>query len=73
MKSYVSFDIGGTSIKYGVVNGDGTVVARGHVATAPDRETNVAHLLDVVHTYQADYDIFGIGVSVPGIVDHDAT
>lgn len=71
MKSYVSFDIGGTSIKYGVVNGDGTVVARGHVATAPDRETNVAHLLDVVHTYQADYDIFGIGVSVPGIVDRD--
>ena len=36
MKHYLGFDIGGTSIKYGVVDAEGTIVERGAFATAKD-------------------------------------
>ncbi|WP_127848782.1 ROK family protein [Lacticaseibacillus hulanensis] len=71
MKAYVAFDIGGTSIKYGVVTADGQIAEHASVATAQDRATNVANLEKVVADYRQQYDIGGIGVSVPGIVDRD--
>ena len=33
MKRYVSIDIGGTAIKYGVLNGDGELVCRSEMRT----------------------------------------
>ena len=33
MKEYISIDIGGTAIKYGVVREDGTILCRSEMAT----------------------------------------
>ncbi|WP_461214016.1 ROK family protein [Lacticaseibacillus sp. GG6-2] len=68
MATYVSFDIGGTSIKYGLVADSGQLLAHGAFATVNDRQALTAHLNQIVATYQYDHKLTGIGVSVPGIV-----
>jgi len=71
-----AIDIGGTAIKIGIVNEDGTVIRRERVPTAPDGEP-VALVDAIVATLQPMLDAAkrdrnaasGIGVSVAGFLD----
>ncbi|WP_125709998.1 ROK family protein [Lacticaseibacillus porcinae] len=70
MHNYVSFDIGGTTIKYGLVTGIGEILAHDAVPTPSDRAELLGVLSSVVKQY-ADQHPQAIGISVPGIVQRD--
>ncbi|MCE7579227.1 ROK family protein [Aliivibrio fischeri] len=47
MATYISFDIGGTDIKFGVLNEQGKVLEQGKVKTETCGEKIIATLVDI--------------------------
>lgn len=70
--SYVCFDIGGTAIKYVLIEESGEIVSRG---SSPTNQTSteefVQFLVQKVKRYEKTHIIEGIGISVPGIVEKE--
>lgn len=71
MKYYVGFDIGGTTIKHGVVDEKGQIIVQSATETPEQRDEFITELADIIHDYQHDYQIEAIGVCSPGIVQKD--
>lgn len=73
MKKYVGLDIGGTSVKYGLVDENGVVSNKDHFETnSDDQKALLNDLTAAVKKIQAiDQDVLGIGVSMPGVVQAD--
>lgn len=71
MKYYVGFDIGGTTIKHGVVDETGKIAVQSAVDTPKDQDQFISLLADVVKQYQNSYPIEAVGVCTPGIVQKD--
>ncbi|NDV79503.1 ROK family protein [Dysgonomonas sp. 511] len=76
MKYAIGLDLGGSSIKYGLVGNEGTIVKEGKIPSCADEsaEKIVGQLLlavDTVTQYakENDMEICGIGIGTPGIVD----
>lgn len=70
--SYVCFDIGGTSIKYVLIEKDGTILSRGSRPTIhSSTEEFIGFLVGKIADYEKDAKIEGIGVSVPGTVEKE--
>lgn len=69
---YVGFDIGGTTVKYGVLDELGTVLEKGKIPTNYDLSVFLTELLEIVEDAQQRYEkIDGIGISAPGIIQKD--
>lgn len=68
---YVGFDIGGTTIKYGVLDECGTILEKGSMETKYEPDVFYANLLKIIEEAQRIYQINGIGISAPGIVQKD--
>ncbi|MGX6978069.1 ROK family protein [Vagococcus elongatus] len=69
---YIGFDIGGTSIKYGVLNEQGEIIEKAMISTNHEKESLLQDLANITKKYQQQYpDIKGIGVSAPGIIQKD--
>lgn len=72
MKEYICIDIGGTSIKYGMVREDGTFLATGEMPTEAMRYGGpgiMEKAKKIVEAYKAEYHPEGICVSTAGMVD----
>ena len=71
MEEYLAFDIGGSYIKYGVVQGDGKVLSRGKRKTNSHlgSEYLVRELCQIADETMARGHISGIAVSTTGVVD----
>lgn len=72
MKEYICIDIGGTSIKYGMVQEDGTFLTTGEMPTEAMQYGGpgiMEKAKKIVETYQAEYQPAGICVSTAGMVD----
>lgn len=69
MNQYLALDIGGTNIKYGILNEQGDILLKDKFAT----EDNQKSLLDAITTLAKKYQqqIQGIAVSAPGMIDAD--
>ena len=74
MKYYIGIDIGGTSIKAGIVDENGTILVKDAVKTdarqerlAPDAAALAEQLLKQAGLTTGD--ITGIGMGIPGTVD----
>ncbi|MDQ0873377.1 putative NBD/HSP70 family sugar kinase/putative MFS family arabinose efflux permease [Paenibacillus sp. V4I3] len=71
-KRFIAFDIGGTSVKYGVVDEAGEVLSRGSLSNeeSDDSELFIERLVGKVnHFKEARIPITGIAISTAGIVD----
>ncbi len=70
--NYLCFDIGGTSVKYGISNEQGTLLRKDQIPTEV-RQKGVPQLLDrmtgLAETYREEYKLQGIAVSTAGVVD----
>lgn len=68
---YPAIDIGGTFIKYGIVDATGSILARYHVPTVAHdgREAVVARVADIAKGLVAQAPGRPIGIGVPGVVD----
>ncbi|MBU3700173.1 MAG: ROK family protein [Candidatus Kapabacteria bacterium] len=74
MQRFGAIDVGGTGIKYGVVDAGGVTVWEDSVATLAEqgRDAVVGRICDVVRLIeQRSPDVAAFGLGVPGIVDPD--
>lgn len=71
MKYYIGLDIGGTSIKYGLVDENGTILEKDSVKTDIAGSEILRNITEIVENYKKEQKIEAIGVSAPGIVQHD--
>ena len=71
MKKYVSIDIGGTAIKYGVICEDGKILSRGLVETQADKGGAgiLGKVERIVEEACQQEGICGICISTAGVVD----
>ncbi|MGX8680518.1 MAG: ROK family protein, partial [bacterium] len=66
---YLVFDVGGTFIKYGLLNNEGVVLEKDKIPTETEnKEKFILSLVDVYDAYK-DRGLEGIALSVPGLVD----
>ena len=70
MKYYAGIDIGGTRVKMGIINEEGTVIVLENEATATTREDLMKQILNFILRHQ-EHTVLGVGVSMPGIVRED--
>ena len=70
-KKFISIDIGGTAIKYGMINESGIIELRGETDTEAHR--GGVYVLEkavkIVKEYQNNVDLIGICISTAGMVD----
>jgi predicted NBD/HSP70 family sugar kinase len=70
MKDYMVFDIGGTYIKYAVMNEQGMKLEGGKVPTPQEGlEFFLQNISEIVTQYRQSYAFQGIALSSPGAVD----
>lgn len=73
MNNYVSIDIGGTSIKYGIINENAEIITRGEMPTEAMEKGGpgiMEKAQGIVSSYQKDYVLAGICISTAGMVDY---
>ena len=69
---YIVFDIGGTSIKYSIMNNDNEFIESDSIETPQQGEGKTQKILvDIINDYKTKYDIKGVAMSVPGGIDDD--
>lgn len=71
MKKYVSIDIGGTAIKYGIINEAGQVLHNNQMSTEAYKggPEIVNKIIDIVEKCQIEEEIYGICIATAGMVD----
>lgn len=67
MDKYLSIDIGGTFIKYNIMDGEGQVLEESDISTSKEPETFKQQLLSVVEKYKKE--VQGIAVCMAGFID----
>ena len=65
----LSFDIGGSSVKYAVIEKTGKILAKGKKMTPQEKEEFFRLIENVAASYRRAYTIEGAGFSFPGAVD----
>ena len=68
---YLSFDIGGTNIKYGLVDENGAIIEKNKQPTPLEKTEFLSALTEITKSYQATQNLAGIGISAPGVVSKD--
>ncbi len=76
MKCAIGLDLGGSSIKYGLVSNEGTILKEGKIPSCADKSAGkiISQLLLAVDTVvqyakENNIEICGVGIGTPGIVD----
>lgn len=71
MKTYVSMDIGGTAIKYGLIDENGEIVESGQTETQAQKggPEILKKALGIVEEYKKNHVIDGVCISTAGMVD----
>ena len=67
-KKYLCIDVGGTSIKYGIMDTDLNLSSKGSIATPYDGVEAYLNTLEGIYK-QFDGQVCGIAMSVPGGID----
>jgi predicted NBD/HSP70 family sugar kinase len=66
----LAFDIGGTSVKYGVLHRDGEIFEKGEFTTPQnDIDKLMAGIVEIKVKFEKKYEFEGIAMSCPGAVD----
>jgi beta-glucoside kinase len=69
MAKYLSFDIGGTDTKYGVLNEQGEILHKGKVKTGTRGGEIIQTVAEIKQQLARQYTFDGAAFSVPGFVD----
>jgi len=68
---YVGVDIGGSSIKIGLLDESGVIQDKESFSTPKDKTTILDDIAQTIGNYQQKYEIEAVGLSVPGIVEEN--
>ncbi len=66
MKRYLGVDVGGSSIKTGIVDENGTLLARGRLEIPGSYEAFQQALLDLIERAREEHGVLGVGISSCG-------
>ena len=65
---HIGVDIGGTDIKFGVVDNNGCILKKQKISTAKNTEKIIASIVEICNGFKKEYEISGIGVACPGYI-----
>ena len=69
---YIGIDVGGTSIKYALVNERGEVSERAFMPTSLEKKSFLFDLVKIIRDFQKkNKNIKGVGISAPGVIQKD--
>src|SRR5258707_810861 len=69
---YLGLDIGGTTVKAGIVDETGRVLKQSRITTVTDDwAAFLANLVHLIRGYQEDTQIEAVGIGVPGFRNSD--
>lgn len=70
MKKYIVFDVGGTKVKHGVIDENGEILQKAKYDTnCTDLDKFVQDMVQVICKYEDNYELEGVGISLPGFID----
>lgn len=69
MKKYLSLDVGGTNIKYGILNEVGDILFKDKFKTERKKEDFLKILVELIEKHKEEYGIQGVALSMPGVID----
>lgn len=69
MKKYLCIDVGGTSMKIGLIDEEGNILKTDSIKTPETLEGMYQAMCDVFHQYD---NVQGLALSMPGAVDSEA-
>lgn len=73
-KAYLAFDVGGTTIKYALLDAKFHISQRHQISTEHNQDGHILkQLIKIAKATQATVELSGIGVSTAGIVDEQGT
>lgn len=67
MKNYICFDVGGTDVKYGILNEAGEILEKNSFKSPDNVEDFFREIIE--RTNEVEEDLYGIALSLPGAVD----
>ncbi len=70
--NYICFDIGGTKIKYGLLDDNYNILEKNDVDTNAKQggESVIAKVIDIINDYKLKHKLKGVAISTAGVVDH---
>lgn len=71
MNNYFVMDIGGSSIKWGILNKETVILRKGKLDVPKTVEEFFNNISDVINNLKNEYSLVGIAISAPGAVDSD--
>ncbi len=71
MSNYLALDIGGTNIKFGVLNDQGKILFKDKFSTRDDKQMILDTITLLARKEQKEHNIKGIAISAPGMIDAD--
>ena len=73
VKYYISIDIGGTFIKYGLIDENASIKERNELATEAHKggEQILEKVLKIIESYTKDHQIESVAISTAGMVDRE--
>lgn len=67
---YIAFDVGGTYVKHGVITEGGKILVKDKYPTdCEDSDNFLESIKGVIEEYSKEYNIEGIAMAMPGIID----
>jgi beta-glucoside kinase len=70
VKKYISFDIGGTKVKHGLLLENGTILSKDSYNTqCTNLEMFLKEMVDTIKMYTKNNNVSGIAVSLPGYIN----
>lgn len=72
MKNYVCFDIGGTGIKYGILDENGNIIEKYSInseARTIGGPGIINKIIDIANDFKKNYTLHGIAISCAGMID----
>lgn len=72
MANYMVYDIGGSAVKWSIINDIGKILLSGKVEIAKTIDEFFEALIKVVNGYRDEFTIEGIAISAPGAVDSNS-
>lgn len=69
MKKYLSLDVGGTNIKYGILNEEGEILYKDKFPTEKNKEKFLETIVNLAEKYKKEENIQALALSMPGVID----
>lgn len=72
MNNYIVFDIGGSSVKWSIINNLGKIIISDKIDIAKTSEEFFENLSTKINSLKEEYSLKGIALSAPGAVDSES-